>query len=180
MANHLRCGIFVDNQNIRGCGGYQTDMAALRQHVEQQGQVVVAQVFVAYDARSQSEGVDSLMRHTRYRRYLQQVGFDLVERQPKRRTRRGVEWLERDCDTLMAGRLVYHSLIARLEKVFLVSGDGDFVDVVRLLQHSGREVEVIAMRSISAELLRTAGSFCDGRTIPGFVLAADPPRASAS
>ena len=55
---------------------------------------------------------------------------------------------------------------ANLDRVLLVTGDGDFVQVVRALQNRGCRVEVVAFRNVSAELRREADMFMSGYLVP--------------
>ncbi len=49
-----------------------------------------------------------------------------------------------------------------LDVVVLVSGDGDFVELVEYLKHHGKQVEVIAFRqSASSKLIESADDFVD-------------------
>jgi uncharacterized LabA/DUF88 family protein len=49
-----------------------------------------------------------------------------------------------------------------LDVIVLVSGDGDFVELVEYLQHHGRQVETIAFRETSSsKLVETVDSFTD-------------------
>jgi hypothetical protein len=50
--------------------------------------------------------------------------------------------------------------------VLLVTGDGDFVQVVRALQNKGCRVEVVAFKNVSADLRREADMFMSGHLIP--------------
>jgi uncharacterized LabA/DUF88 family protein len=53
-----------------------------------------------------------------------------------------------------------------LDRVVLVTGDGDFVQVVRALQNKGCRVEVVAFRNVSSELRREADLFYSGQRSP--------------
>src|SRR5438132_673648 len=63
---------------------------------------------------------------------------------------------------------------ARLDRVVLVSGDGDFVQVVRALQNNGCRVELVAFQSVSYNLRCEANLFVSGFLIPGLLPQAPP------
>ena len=58
---------------------------------------------------------------------------------------------------------------ARLDRVVLVSGDGDFVQVVRALQNNGCRVELVAFQNVSYDLRCEADLFVSGFLIPGLL-----------
>jgi hypothetical protein len=53
--------------------------------------------------------------------------------------------------------------------VLLVTGDGDFLQVVRALQNKGCRVEVLAFRNVSRELQHEADAFYSGYLVPGLI-----------
>ncbi len=56
-----------------------------------------------------------------------------------------------------------------LDRVLLVSGDGDFVQVVRALQNRGLRVEVLALDNVSSKLRHEADFFISGYLIPNLI-----------
>ncbi|MDD5251586.1 MAG: NYN domain-containing protein [Patescibacteria group bacterium] len=66
-----------------------------------------------------------------------------------------------------------------LDVVVLVSGDGDFVELVEYLKHHGRKVEVLAFRqSCSSKLIAAADEFTDLSEDPDRYTIAARPRAA--
>jgi hypothetical protein len=57
----------------------------------------------------------------------------------------------------------------KLEKILLISGDGDFTRVVRAVQNRGCRVEVIALDNVSLALRCEADIFISGYIIPNLV-----------
>jgi len=67
------------------------------------------------------------------------------------------------------------SLADRLDAVCLVTGDGDFVDLVHMLKALGVRVEVYSFRpSTAEELINAATAFVEIE--PGILMAGDPTR----
>jgi cold shock CspA family protein len=58
---------------------------------------------------------------------------------------------------------------AKLDRVVLVSGDGDFVQVVRALQNKGCRVELIGFQNVSYQLRCESDVFVSGYLIPGLL-----------
>ena len=63
-----------------------------------------------------------------------------------------------------------------LDKVVLVTGDGDFVNVVKASQNNGCRVEVIGFDNISGSLKEEADQFISGYLIPNLL----PPESEVS
>ena len=56
-----------------------------------------------------------------------------------------------------------------LDRVILLTGDGDFIRLVLALQNMGCRVEVIGFDHVSRELKESADSFLSGFLIPGLL-----------
>ena len=56
-----------------------------------------------------------------------------------------------------------------LDRVLLVTGDNDFVPLVRALQHRGCRVELLSFRCDSEELKNQVDLFIDGHLIPNLL-----------
>ena len=53
--------------------------------------------------------------------------------------------------------------------MLLVTGDGDFVQVVRALQNKGCRVETLAFDNVSEELRRESDMYVSGYLVPGLL-----------
>lgn len=76
-----------------------------------------------------------------------------------------------DCDVFLAVDAM--KAAEKLDRVILVSGDGDFVPLVKALQNKGCRVEVVGFNSVNQELRRTANQYISGYMIPGLVPISD-------
>jgi cold shock CspA family protein len=56
-----------------------------------------------------------------------------------------------------------------LDKVYLLSGDGDFTRLVELVQNHGLRVEVLAFQSVSSRLAAASDIYTNGYLIPGLL-----------
>jgi hypothetical protein len=59
---------------------------------------------------------------------------------------------------------------ANLDRVVLITGDGDFTQVVRALQNKGCRVEVIAFDNVSSDLRKETDIFISGYLIPNLLM----------
>ena len=57
----------------------------------------------------------------------------------------------------------------KLDRVLMLTGDGDFVQVVRALQNRGCRVELVAFENISSDLRREVDVFTSGYLIPNLL-----------
>jgi len=62
-----------------------------------------------------------------------------------------------------------------LDRVILLTGDGDFIRLVLALQNMGCRVEVIGFKYVSSELKEAADSYLSGYLIPGLLPIQAPP-----
>jgi cold shock CspA family protein len=76
----------------------------------------------------------------------------------------GVRYGKSNADLDMAVDTLMQS--ERLDYVLLVSGDGDFIQVVRALQNKGCRVEVMAFKNVSHDLKNEADVFTSGYLVP--------------
>ncbi len=60
-------------------------------------------------------------------------------------------------------------ILQYLDRVILLTGDGDFIRLVVALQNMGCRVEVIGFNHVSNELKEAADSFLSGFLIPGLL-----------
>jgi hypothetical protein len=56
-----------------------------------------------------------------------------------------------------------------LDRVILLTGDGDFIRLVVALQNMGSRVEVIGFNNVSNQLKETADSYLSGYLVPGLL-----------
>lgn len=102
--------------------------------------------------------------HSRLREY----GYKLIQKEVKWYTNDdGTPYAKANADLDMAVDALIQS--TRLDRVLLVTADGDFVQVVRALQANGCRVEVVAFDNASGDLQREADMFMSGYLIPNLI-----------
>jgi uncharacterized LabA/DUF88 family protein len=141
-----RVGVFVDVQNLFYSAKYQfhakVDFSKLMDMCVNGRQLVRALAYVV-----QTPDIDQ----TSFLNILDQIGFEIKSKDLRMRpdgTAKG------DWDMGMAIDSI--SMAERLDVIVLVSGDGDFVDLVNMLKSRGVIVEVLSFPNNTAEDLKDA------------------------
>jgi uncharacterized LabA/DUF88 family protein len=143
-----RVGIFVDAQNLYHSAKSIYDPEAMvdyRTMLEMavDGRSLVRAIVYVIDI----EGVDQ----RGFFEVLHRLGFE-IRSKPARLLPDG----SRKADWDMGIAMDTIALADKLDVTVLVSGDGDFVDLVRFLQARGVRVEVMAFRETTATMLKEA------------------------
>jgi uncharacterized LabA/DUF88 family protein len=165
----LKTGIYVDAENIRMCGGYGMRYDVL---VELAGAgystLLRANSYLAEDRERTKD--DSEYRHKlhRYHGVIRQCGFKVIKKYVKHFVDdEGILTTKANADMDLA---IDALLQARnLDRIILLTGDGDFIRLVLALQNMGCRVEVIGFNHVSNELKEAADSFLSGFLIPGLL-----------
>ena len=148
VARHQRLGVFVDVQNMFYSAKYQyrskLDFSKLLEHAVQGRDLVRAIAYLV-----QTPDIDQ----SHFITMLQGVGYEVRVKALRLRpdgTAKGDWDMGIALDTL--------SLADRLDTMVLVTGDGDFVDLVNLLKARGVRLEVLSFPYSTAEELKVAAS----------------------
>ena len=165
----IKTGIYVDGENIRLNGGFGLRYDVLRRYGEiGHSQLLRANSYLVEDQERMS--TDPRYREKLFRYYdnLRRYGYKLIRKVVKKYTdengkvhRKANSDLELAIDALLQSD--------NLDRIILLSGDGDFVRLVVALQNRGLRVEVIGFDSVSLELSRTADFYVSGFLIPGML-----------
>jgi uncharacterized LabA/DUF88 family protein len=165
----LKTGIYVDAENIRLCGGYGmrydvlVDLANLGNST-----LLRANSYLAENRERTKEDRDYRLKLYRYHDILRQCGFKVIKKYVKHFVDdEGILTTKANADMDLA---IDALLQARnLDRIILLTGDGDFIRLVQALQNMGCRVEVIAFNNVSGELKEEADSFLSGFLIPGLL-----------
>ena len=148
----LRAGVYVDVENIarNGGRGYAVRRPA-RVRLPRRRRRHPAQRLPRLRRGAGQPRPDYRNRATRYHFALRDVGFKVIEKAVQWYTNEdGVRVSKANSDLDLAVDMLLQS--AKLDRVVLVSGDGDFVQVVRALQNLGCRVELIGFQNVSYDL----------------------------
>jgi uncharacterized LabA/DUF88 family protein/cold shock CspA family protein len=168
-APNLRVGVYVDVENVSRTGGRGLRFDTLREYAcREGGEAIRLNAYLAFDETRAEHDADYRGRTTRYHFALRDVGFKVIEKPVQWFVNEdGVRVSKANSDLDLAVDMLLQS--ARLDRVLLVSGDGDFVQVVRALQNNGCRVELVGFQSVSYNLRCEADLFVSGFLIPGLL-----------
>lgn len=164
-----RVGVYVDASNVGMNGGHGMRYEVLRALAcRGGGEAQRLNSYVAFDQLRAQSSREYGSKAERYQSVLRDQGFRVTVKNVKHfKDEEGNDVSKSNADLDMAVDALTES--ERLDTVLLVTGDGDFVQVVRALQSKGCRVEVLGFENVSRELRETADQFINGYLIPGLL-----------
>ncbi|MEY2333759.1 NYN domain-containing protein [Acidithiobacillus ferrianus] len=171
MSNgELHIGVYVDAENIRYNGGYAMRYDVLRRFAgrEDEARLLRLNTYMAVDDERMKRDREYREPIRGYQQAVRDLGWKIIEK-PVRWfvDEEGNTMSKANADLDLAVDVMLQS--ERLDQVLLVTGDGDFLQVVRALQNKGCRVEVLAFRNVSRELQHEADAFYSGYLVPGLI-----------
>lgn len=164
-----KVGVYVDTSNIYLCGGRKMRYDILRQFAARDNsEIQRLNAYVSYDAERASEDSTYKLGFFRFHSVLRSLGYKVIIKEVKwyeDETGKRVGKANADLDLAVDMLLQSESL----QKVLLVSADGDFVKVVNAVQNKGCRVEVVALDNVASSLRNEADVFISGFLIPDLV-----------
>ena len=164
-----RVGVYVDVANLAMNGGYGMRYDVLREFAcRDYAEPIRLNAYVSFDA--ERADVDYSYKEGQYGFYslLRDFGYKVIQKNVRWYIdESGNRFGKANADLDMAVDALLQS--KNLDRVLLVTGDGDFVRVVQALQNSGCRVEVVAFENVSSELRREADLFISGYLIPNLL-----------
>lgn len=164
-----KIGIYVDVENITMNGGRGMQYDVLRKFAcRGGGDPIRMNAYVRFDEAKAKAADPAYEKVLEFHSRIRDSGFKVVEK-PIRwyRDQAGQRYGKANADLDMAVDMLLQS--ERLDRVVLVSGDGDFVKVVEALQNRGLRVEVIGFDNVSKDLQTGADLFLSGYLVPGLL-----------
>ncbi|HHL33224.1 MAG TPA: NYN domain-containing protein [Desulfobulbaceae bacterium] len=172
----LKTGIYVDAENIKMSGGYGMRYDVLVDLADAGNSTMLrANCYLAEDRERTGADADYRQKVYSYHNILRQCGFKIIKKYVRRyRDEEGNITTKANADMDLA---IDALLQARnLDRVILLTGDGDFIRLVTALQNMGCRVEVIGFHNVSHELREAADSYLSGFLIPGLLpIQGNPP-----
>ncbi|KJS03037.1 MAG: hypothetical protein VR65_01940 [Desulfobulbaceae bacterium BRH_c16a] len=165
----LKTGIYVDAENIRMCGGYGMRYDVLVELASVgKSTLLRANSYLAEDRERTKDDPEYRQKLYRYHDVIRQCGFKVIKKLVKHFVDdEGILTTKANADMDLA---IDALLQARnLDRIILLTGDGDFIRLVLALQNMGCRVEVIGFNHVSSELKEAADSFLSGFLIPGLL-----------
>ena len=172
----LKVGVFVDAENIKYNGGYNLRYDVLRRFAARSGSKLLRlNIYLAFDANRAKDDSEYAKRSYTYQNTLREFGWKLITKPVKRyvdeegnTTTKANSDLELAVDALLQAE--------NLDEILLLTGDGDFLQLVSALQNKGCRVELIAFNNVSRQLTRQVDAYYSGFLIPDLVPVAYEPR----
>ncbi len=166
----------MDVANIAMNGGYGMQFDVLREFAcHDNAEVVRLNAYVAYDTARAEADPNYAEGQRNFHSSLRDFGYKVIQKDVKRYTdAEGTAIAKANSDLDMAVDMLLQS--EKLDRVLMLTGDGDFVQVVRALQNRGCRVELVAFENVSSELRREVDMFIPGWLIPNLLPIRGAPR----
>ncbi len=176
MHQNIKVGVFVDAENVRYNGGYQLRYDILRRFAGRyKGSLLRLNTYLAFDKERARDDTEYAKRAYSYQQMVRDFGWKIIVKEVRRYTdEEGNVTTKANADLDMAVDAMIQS--EKLELVLLVTGDGDFLQVVNALQDRGCRVEVLGFRNVSQDLRRQADDYFPGFLIPDLLPISYEPR----
>lgn len=165
----LKTGIYVDAENIKMSGGYGMRYDVLCDLMNRGNSVILrANCYLAEDRERTSRDVEYRQKVYSYHDILRQCGFKVIKKYVRKFTdTEGNVSFKANSDMDLAIDAILQA--RNLDRVILLTGDGDFIRLITAIQNMGCRVEVIAFNNISQDLKEVADAFLSGFLIPGLL-----------
>ena len=165
----LKTGIYVDAENIRLCGGYGMRYDVLVELASAGNSTLLrANSYLAEDRTRTKDDDEYRLKLYHYHDIVRQCGFKVIKKYVKRFVDdEGVMTTKANADMDLAIDALQQA--RNLDRIILLTGDGDFIRLVVALQNMGCRVEVIGFKNVSQELKEAADSYISGFLIPGLL-----------
>lgn len=169
MSANTKVGVYVDVENVMRNGGYGMQYDVLRKFACRDGaEPMRLNAYVGYDRRRAYKDKRYEKKINSFFAHIRDYGYKVIEKEVKWfRDDEGVEYAKANADLDMAVDAILQS--ENIDRILLVTGDGDFVQVVRALQNKGCRIEVVAFDNVSSSLRREADMFMSGYLIPNLL-----------
>ncbi len=164
----MKIGIYVDAANISLNGGYSMRYDVLKNYCLNGESPTRLNTYLPYDYERAKGDYIYKDKQQNYFSILRNFGYKVIIKPVKKfRAENGDEFLKANVDLEMAVDMMTQA--NTLDKVFLLTGDSDFKQVVRALQNKGVRVETIAFKNVGKELLRESDQYTSGYLVPNLL-----------
>lgn len=174
--SHLKVGVFVDAENIKFNGGYQLRYDVLRRFAARDGGTLLRlNTYLAFDQERAREDSEYAKKSRTYQQMVRDYGWKIIVKNVQRfRDDEGNVTTKANADLDLAVEAMLQA--ENLDLILLVTGDGDFLQVVTALQNRGCRVELLGFKNVSKQLQRQVDAFYRGYLIPDLLPFAGEPR----
>lgn len=168
--NSLKVGVYVDSAYAYKNGGRGMQYNILREFACRDGaQSIRLNAYVSFDADRANEDTTFGAGAKKFHSFLRDLGYKVIIKEVKWFVdeETGQRFGKANADMDLAVDLLIQS--EHLDKILLVTGDGDFVKVVNAAQNHGCRVEVIGFDNVSGKLKEEADQYFSGYVIPNLL-----------
>jgi uncharacterized LabA/DUF88 family protein len=165
----MKAGIFVDAANVSVNGGYSMRYDVLKDYcLRGDTSLLRLNTYLAFDSERSENDFEYRDRQIAYHSVLRSFGFKVITKSIKRFVTEEGEFVSKaNADIDMAVDMLLQS--TNLEKIFILTGDGDFQKVVQAVQNNGARVELIAFKNVAKNLMHEVDFFTSGYLIPNLI-----------
>ncbi len=176
MNSGIKIGVFVDAENIKYNGGYQMRYDILRRFATRDGGFPLRlNTYMAFDPERAKEDYEYRKKSFAYQQMVRDFGWKITVKNVRHFTDdEGNTTTKANADLDLAVDAMLQS--EQLDQILLVTGDGDFLQVVTALQNKGCRVELIAFKNVSGQLQRQVDAYYPGYLIPDLLPISYEPR----
>jgi len=176
LGAQIKVGVFVDAENIRYNGGYQMRYDVLRRFAARDGgKLLRLNTYITYDQERAREDTEYAERSRSFQQMVREFGWKITTKIVRRYVdEEGNVTTKANADLDMAVDAMLQA--DNLDQILLVTGDGDFLQVVTALQNRGCRVELLGFKNVSAQLRRQVDGFYSGFLIPDLLPFSYEPR----
>ena len=174
--SNLKIGVFVDAENVKFNGGYQLRYDILRRFASRDGGTLLRlNTYLAYDQERAREEPEYQKKSAIYQQMVRDFGWKIIVKNVKRYIdEEGNVSTKANADLDLAVDAMLQ--VENLDRILLVTGDGDFLQVVTALQNKGCRVELLGFKNVSKQLQRQVDAFYRGFLIPDLLPFPQEPR----
>ncbi|MBN1286006.1 MAG: NYN domain-containing protein [Anaerolineae bacterium] len=167
--SYSRIGVYIDVSNIYRSGGSRMQYGVLREFAARDGgELVRLNAYTSLDVERTKVDYTYKTNVNNFYSVLRDLGYKVITKEVKwYEDEAGGRYGKANADLDLAVDMLLQS--NNLDRVLLVTGDGDFTRVVRAVQNKGCRVEVMALDNVSFELRREADMFMSGYLIPNLI-----------
>lgn len=164
-----KVGVFVDTANMYHNGGDKLKYDILRDFaLRDSSEMMRLNAYVTLDSKRSSDDPEYRNKMNNFFSTLREFGYKVIIKEVKWfYDENGTCFAKANSDLDLAVDMLLQS--DNLDRILLVTGDGDFVQVVRALQNKGCRVEVVGVDNVSSDLKKEADMFMSGYLIPNLI-----------
>lgn len=172
----VRVGVYVDAENLLRCGGHGMRYDSLLNFILGQPGSILQRACIY-----QGVDKDRIQNDEAYRagifgfqRALRDGGWKIIEKSVRWFLQEdGTKVYKANADIDMTVNILTEA--KNLDRILLVTGDGDFTALVEELQNQGKRVEILSFLNTALELQQAADMYYSGYLIPGLLPIKDAP-----